>query len=99
MAAVESTMLPLGTSAPSFSLPDAVSGKTITLDTIARSKGLLVMFLCPHCPYVKHVQAGLAKLLKEYDGSALGIVAISSNDVAQRSEEHTSELQSLSHLV
>jgi len=87
MAAVESTMLALGTSAPAFSLPDAVSGKTITLDTFAGSKGLLVMFLCPHCPYVKHVQAGLAKLLKEYAGSRLGIVAISSNDVAQYPED------------
>jgi thiol-disulfide isomerase/thioredoxin len=87
MAAVESTMLPLGTSAPAFSLPDAVSGKTITLDTFVRSKGLLIMFLCPHCPYVKHVQAGLAKLLKEYSGSGLGIVAISSNDAAQFPED------------
>jgi thiol-disulfide isomerase/thioredoxin len=87
MAAVESTMLALGTSAPAFSLPDAISGKTITLDTIAQSKGLLVMFLCPHCPYVKHVQAGLAKLLKEYAGPALGIVAISSNDAAQFPED------------
>jgi thiol-disulfide isomerase/thioredoxin len=87
MAAVESTMLALGTSAPAFSLPDAVSGKTIALDTIARSKGLLVMFLCPHCPYVKHIQAGLAKMLKQYDGSGLGFVAISSNDVAQYPED------------
>jgi thiol-disulfide isomerase/thioredoxin len=87
MAAVESTMLALGTSAPAFSLPDAVSGKTITLDTIARSKGLLVMFLCPHCPYVKHVQAGLAKMLKEYDRSGLAMVAISSNDAAQYPED------------
>ncbi len=80
-------MLALGTSAPAFSLPDALSGKTITLDTFARGKGLLVMFLCAHCPYVKHVQAGLAKLLKEYDGSGLGIVAISSNDAAQYPED------------
>jgi len=87
MAAVESTMLALGTSAPAFSLPDVVSGKTITLHTFARGKGLLVMFLCPHCPYVKHVQAGLAKLLKEYDGSGLGVVAVSSNDVAQYPED------------
>lgn len=87
MAAVESTMLALGTSAPAFSLPDTVSGKTITLDTAAGGKGLLVMFLCPHCPYVKHVQAGLAKLLREYAGSGLGMVAISSNDVVQYPED------------
>jgi thiol-disulfide isomerase/thioredoxin len=87
MAAVESTMLALGTSAPAFSVPDAVSGKTITPDTIARGKGLLVMFLCPHCPYVKHVQAGLAKMLKEYGRSGLSMVAISSNDAAQYPED------------
>lgn len=87
MAAVESTMLALGTNAPAFSLPDAVSGKTITLDTAAGAKGLLVMFLCPHCPYVKHVQATLAKLLKEYAGSGLGMVAISSNDAVQYPED------------
>ena len=80
-------MLALGTSAPAFSLPDAVSGKTITPDTIARGKGLLVMFLCPHCPYVKHVQAGLAKMLKEYGRSGLSMVAISSNDAAQYPED------------
>jgi thiol-disulfide isomerase/thioredoxin len=87
MAAVESTMLALGTSAPAFSLPDTLSGKTITLDTAAGRKGLLVMFLCPHCPYVKHVQATLAKLLKEYAGSGLGMVAISSNDAVQYPED------------
>ena len=80
-------MLALGTSAPGFSLLDAISGKTITLDTFAGGKGLLVMFLCPHCPYVKHVQVGLAKMLKEYAGSGLGIVAISSNDAAQYPED------------
>jgi thiol-disulfide isomerase/thioredoxin len=87
MAAVESTMLNLGTAAPDFSLPDAVSGKTVSLSSFAGSKGLLVMFLCPHCPYVKHIQATLAALLKEYAGAPLGIVAISSNDVAQFPED------------
>jgi peroxiredoxin len=80
-------MLALGTGAPAFSLPDAVSGKTITLDAFAGCKGLLVMFLCPHCPYVKHVQAGLARMLKGYAGSGLGIVAISSNDATQYPED------------
>ena len=85
--AVESTMLALGTTAPDFSLPDTVSGNTVSLATFAGKKGLLVMFLCPHCPYVKHVQVGLASLLKEYDPAELGIVAISSNDVAQFPED------------
>jgi len=87
MAAVESTMLELGTAAPDFSLPDVVSGATISLSSFAGNKGLLVMFICPHCPYVKHVQSKLAELLQEYADAPLGIVAISSNDAAQYPED------------
>jgi thiol-disulfide isomerase/thioredoxin len=87
MAATQSNMLELGTAAPGFSLPDVVSGKTISLASFAGSKGLLVMFLCPHCPYVKHIQSTLAALLKEYAGAPLGIVAIGSNDAAQFPED------------
>ena len=83
MAATESTMLELGTAAPDFSLPDVVSGKTISLASFDGAKGLLVMFLCPHCPYVKHVQSTLAAMLNEYAGDPLGIVAIGSNDAVQ----------------
>ena len=64
--AVSSTMLPLGTSAPAFSLPDTVSGRTISLDDFADSKALVVMFICNHCPYVKHVRSGLAELGEDY---------------------------------
>jgi thiol-disulfide isomerase/thioredoxin len=87
MAATQSTMLELGTAAPDFSLPDVLSGKTISLSSFASSKGLLVMFLCPHCPYVKHVQSTLAAVLKEYAGAPLGIVAIGSNDAVQFPED------------
>lgn len=80
-------MLDLGTPAPPFALPDVVSGNTIRLDTFAARRGLLVMFLCPHCPFVKHVQAELAAIGKAYAGADLGIVAISSNDVAQFPED------------
>lgn len=87
MAATQSTMIELGTAALDFSLPDAVSGKTISLASVSGSQGLLVMFLCPHCPYVKHIQSTLAALLKEYAGAPLGIVAIGSNDAAQFPED------------
>jgi thiol-disulfide isomerase/thioredoxin len=83
MAHVESTMLELGTAAAAFELPDLVSGNTISLASFAGKKGLLLMFICPHCPYVKHVESTLAALLKEYADAPLGIVAISSNDAAQ----------------
>lgn len=87
MAAIESTMLALGTQAPAFQLPDAVSGKTISLDRFDGRKALLVIFLCPHCPYVKHVQQGLAAMARDYAATPLGIVAISSNDVEQFPED------------
>ena len=87
MGLTESTMLGLGTPAPEFQLPDARSGHTITLGEFSGNQGLLVMFLCPHCPFVKHIQPGLAALAKDYAGSPLAMVAISSNDVAQYPED------------
>jgi peroxiredoxin len=80
MALTTSTMLPLGTKAPDFHLPEVVSGKTTTLATFADKKALLVMFICRHCPFVKHVQQELAQLGKDYFTSDLAIVAISAND-------------------
>ncbi|HEX3438584.1 MAG TPA: thioredoxin family protein [Pseudacidobacterium sp.] len=81
MARTESAMLALGTGAPEFSLPDVVSGKTVDLKTAAGPKGLLVMFICRHCPFVKHLEKALAALGRDYPGSGIGIAAISSNDV------------------
>ncbi|WP_017318810.1 thioredoxin family protein [Mastigocladopsis repens] len=80
MALTASTMLPLGTQAPNFHLPDVVSGQTISLSTFAEKKALLVMFICRHCPFVKHVKEELAQLGKDYISHGLGIVAISAND-------------------
>jgi len=79
MALTESTMLELGTTAPDFALRDVVTGKTVHRDDFRGQKGLLVMFICTHCPYVKHIEKGLAQLGSDYAGK-LGIVAISSND-------------------
>jgi peroxiredoxin len=81
MALTASTMLPLGTQAPDFQLPDVVSGQMISLSTFAEKKALLVMFICRHCPFVKHVKAELSQLGKDYINQGLGIVAISANDV------------------
>ena len=80
MALTPSTMLPLGTAAPDFSLTDTVSGKTMTLASFAGKKGLLVVFLCNHCPYVKHLKEGLVLLGKDYEKKDVAIVAISAND-------------------
>jgi thiol-disulfide isomerase/thioredoxin len=81
MVKVSSTMLALGTPAPPFALTDVVSGKTVRLEDSAAAPALLVMFICNHCPYVKHVRDELARLARDYSGKNLAIVAIQSNDV------------------
>ncbi len=80
MVATPSVMLPLGTPAPDFQLPDVVSGASISLDTFTGKPGLLVIFVSRHCPYVQHIKGELARIGREY-GSRVGIVAISANDV------------------
>jgi peroxiredoxin len=80
MARTESTMQPLGTIAPDFSLPDVLSGKLVSRDSAKGAGGLLVMFLCVHCPFVKYVEQGIARFAGDYAGQGLGIVGISSND-------------------
>jgi len=76
-------MTGLGTPAPDFALPDVASGQTVSLASFAGKKGLLVMFISRHCPYVQHVKQELARLGKDYRNKDLGIVAISSNYVPQ----------------
>lgn len=78
--AMTSTMLQLGTTAPPFALHDLVSGQHYSLDSFATQTGLLVMFICKHCPYVVHVEQELARLGRDYRDTSLGIIAISSND-------------------
>jgi len=81
MVRTPSTMLPLGTGAPDFSLPN-VDGRTVTLADAAGPRGTLVMFICNHCPFVKHVADQLAALGRDCLPRGIGIVAISSNDVS-----------------
>lgn len=92
MALTESRMLSPGTTAPDFALPDVVSGKTVRRDDFGGQKGLLVMFICTHCPYVKHIEKGLAQLGADYAGK-LGIVAISSNDAENYPDDSPSGLK------
>jgi peroxiredoxin len=81
MVLTPSTMLSLGTKAPDFSLPN-VDGRTVSLADLAGSPALLVIFMCNHCPYVKHVAAGLAQLARDYQAKGVAIVGINSNDAA-----------------
>ena len=81
MAATPSTMVPLGTKAPAFRLPDT-SGKPVSLDDFNTAPALLVMFICNHCPFVQHIRSGLAQFARHYQTRGLAIVGINSNDVA-----------------
>ncbi len=83
MAATPSNMLTLGTPAPAFTLPDTVSGKNMSLAELKSERATVIMFICNHCPYVKHVQPQLVKLAQDYRPQGVAFVAISSNDVAQ----------------
>lgn len=85
-------MLPLGTSAPDFCLPDT-NGKTVSLSDFKNASALLVMFICNHCPYVKHIRAGLAQLGRDYEALGVGIVAINANDAANYPEDAPAKMK------
>lgn len=80
MAAINSTMVPLGTPAPDFSLRNPATGDMMSRDAVKGEKGLLVMFICNHCPYVKHVADELVRIGKDFMPQGIGIAAVNSND-------------------
>ena len=92
MALTPSTMLPLGTTAPDFKLSDT-NGKTVSLSDFKSSPALLVLFICNHCPYVKHIRAGLAQLARDYVPKGVAIVAISSNDAAHYPDDSPARMK------
>ncbi len=87
MARTPSNMLSLGTLAPAFRLPDTVSGKTVHLNDLKGKRGTVIMFICNHCPFVKHVNSELAQLGRDFQDQGIGFVAISSNDVENYPED------------
>lgn len=95
MALTPSSMLPLGTQAPDFTLPDTVSGRPLALAALKSDRATLVMFICNHCPYVKHVLTGLVQLGRDYVPKGVAIVAISSNDVAHYPDDAPEKMAAL----
>lgn len=87
MALTASTMLPLGTKAPDFILPDTVSNKEMSLDELKSEVATVIMFICNHCPYVKHVQEQLVDLAEDFIPDGIKFIAISSNDVENYPED------------
>ena len=95
MALTPTTSIPLGFQAPAFSLPDTVLGNTLSFNDVQGQHGTLVMFICNHCPFVKHVVDGLVALGNDYKDKGIGIVAISSNDVVNYPEDHPDQMAAL----
>ncbi len=95
MARTESTMLKLGSPAPDFSLPEVETGENISLSYFADKKALLVMFICRHCPYVKHIERELAAIGLDYADKGLGILAISANDAGSYPDDKPESLREM----
>jgi peroxiredoxin len=95
MALTNSTMLALGTKMPVFQLPDVVTGQMISPETFAEKTGLLVMFICRHCPYVVHIKEELGRLGRDYEHSQLGMLAISSNDAKHYRDDSPDRLKAM----
>ena len=87
MARTPSSMIALGTKAPEFSLPDTVTGNSISLQQVAGSTATVIMFLCNHCPYVKHINQELVALANRYQSRRISFIAISSNDAVHYPED------------
>ena len=95
MVETPSTMLPLGTKMPAFSLTDAVSGKKVTDRDAAGKKATLVMFICNHCPFVKHVMDELGRVAGDFISKGAGVVAINSNDVSSYPQDDPEHMKKL----
>lgn len=87
MSLTPSNMLPLGTTAPDFTLPDSRTGKAVSLQELQSDKATVVMFICNHCPYVKHVKDEIAQVAADYQRKGVSFVAISANDVEKYPED------------
>jgi len=92
MAQTASTMLPLDTSAPDFNLPEPATGKTLSLSDFQSAPALLVMVICNHCPFVKHIRQGLIQFARDYQAKGLAIAAISANDVANYPDDSPAKM-------
>jgi peroxiredoxin len=95
MSLVNSTMMPLGTTAPDFTLPDTLSEKTISLKELKSDTATVVFFTCNHCPFVKHIHAKLLDIITEYQDKGIAFVAISANDPGTVAEDAPDKMRQL----
>ncbi len=99
MSLKESNMLPLGTKAPSFSLVDTVSGRTLSLDDIRGEKGTMIVFSCNHCPFVIHINHELVNIANHYLHKGIGFAAISSNDVEKYQDDSPEKMNIVAQVL
>lgn len=95
MAATPSNMMPLGTIAPDFTLLEVVSGQPRSLLALKSKIATVIMFICNHCPYVKHIQAELVAVAKDYQPKGVSVIAISSNDVENYPDDSPAKMREL----
>lgn len=95
MAVTPSNMMPLGTIAPDFSLPDTVTGRYLSLQELKGEKGTLILFICNHCPYVMHAKDQFIDIARHYAGKGIQTVAISANDIKQYPEDGPDNMKAL----
>lgn len=93
MAATPSAMVELGTTAPHFNLPDAISGRSMDLNGLKSKHATVIMFICNHCPYVKHILPELVKLTNEYLAKGVSFIAINSNDITAYPEDSPEKMK------
>lgn len=97
MALTPSNMLPLGTMAPDFTLHDVISGEQRSLEELKSDKATVIMFICNHCPYVKHVQKGLVELANDYIPRGVSFIAINSNDVQNYPDDSPENMKKVAY--
>ncbi len=97
MARTPTTVIPLGFKAPSFNLPDVISNNDVSLNDLETKNGLVVMFICNHCPFVIHVIEQIVELANDYSRSKIGFVAISSNDIINYPDDSPEKMKQFAH--
>ncbi len=95
MAATESVMMPLGTKAPEFNLPDTITGANYSLQDLKGEKGTVIMFICNHCPYVLHIKQQLIDIAQEYSSKGISFIAISANDIKNYPQDAPDKMKQL----
>lgn len=95
MVMTPSNMMPLATKAPDFTLPDTISGKIKNLTELKSDKATVIMFICNHCPFVKHIQHELVKLAHDYQAKGIGFIAISANDATGFPEDAPEKMRAV----